>query len=327
MPSLMKGAGMKVENVVTLEDGTKSVSSESLTTAVGDPDIRVRGFCANTKASELFAIVSYADGDIAPLWYIPYQYRRTDVFVDSLEEMVSLLKSAKKRLNRKYIVAYSDRIGKTIYEYFGKGASVTVPIFKKLLDNCGSWVWNKDFDNENPQRRIQDIKESGFTVATRFYERRTYHMLLPFDPVRAATYETIPLAVRRRIFRVHNGINSYTGEPASISCLPDHKFPELRWDRNTPESNADLSEQEMVEKFQIVPENINQMKREVCRKCFKSGVRGRLNGINFFYAGGPAWDKSIPKVGKLAERGCIGCFWYDMLAWRNALNRLIEKLS
>lgn len=318
---------MKVENIVILEDGTRSVSSESLTAAVGDPDIRVRGFCSNTKANELFAIVSYADGEAAPLWYIPYQYRRTGVFVDSVEEMTSLLRSIKKLLNKKHISEFKDRIGKSVSNYFGKGASVTVPIFKKLLDNCGSWVWNKDFNNENPQRRIQGIKEAGFTIATRFYERRTYHMLLPFAPVRAATYETIPLAVRRRIFRVHEGINSYTGEPTSISCLPDHKFPEIRWDKHTPESNSSLSEREILEKFQIIPENINQMKREVCRKCFKSGMRGKLNGINFFYAGGPSWDKSIPKVGKSAEQGCIGCFWYDMLAWRNALNNLIERFA
>ena len=316
---------MKIEDAVALEDGTKMVSAESLTAAVGDPDIRVIGFCANTKASELFAVVSYADGKDAPTWYVPYQYRRTDVFVDSVDEMVSFLKAAKNRLNRKYVIAYKERMGKAIYEHFGKGASVTVPIFKKLLDKCGAWVWNKDFDNENPQRRIQDIKESGFTIATRFYERRTYHMLLPFDPVRTATYETIPSAVRRMIFKVHEGINSYTGEPASISCLPDHKFPELRWDKHTPESNRNLSEQEMREKFQVIPENINQMKRETCRKCFKSGVRGKLNGINFFYAGGPTWDKSVPKVGKSAERGCVGCFWYDMLAWRAALNKALEK--
>ncbi len=81
----------------------------------------------------------------------------------------------------------------------------------------------------------------------------------------------------------------------------------------------------MLAKFQIVPESVNQMKREVCRKCFKSGFRGKLNGINFFYAGGPTWDKSVPKVGKMAEKGCVGCFWYDMLAWRKTLNERLEQ--
>lgn len=316
---------MGIANEVILEDGTKKVSATALTVEVGDPDIRVCGFCANTKASELFVIASYADGKVAPLWYVPYQYRRTNTFVDTVDEMVALLRSAKQRLNNQYIDLYKNRIGKSVYSYFGRRASVTVPIFERLLERCGEWVWNKEFHNENPQRRIQDIKESGFTVATRFYERRTYHMLLPFEPVRAATYETISASVRRAIFKAHKGINAYTGGPASVSCLPDHKFPELRWDKDTPESNDGLSEEAMLAKFQIVPENINQMKREVCRKCFKSGFRGKLNGINFFYVGSPTWDKTVPKVGKMAEKGCIGCFWYDMRAWRKALNERLKR--
>lgn len=246
VPSLSdEREGMRIENAVILEDGTKEVRATDLTGAIGDPDIRVSGFCANTKASELFAVVSYADGNEAPLWYVPYQYRRTSTFVDTVDELISLLKSAKSQLNRRYIDSYKDRIGKSIHSYFGRRASVTIPIFEKLLGRCGMWVWNKEFHNENPQRRIQDIKESGFTVATRFHDRRTYHMLLPFDPVRAATYETIPAPVRRAIFKVHKGVNAYTGEPASVSCLPDHKFSELRWDKDTPESNEGLTEDEM----------------------------------------------------------------------------------
>lgn len=35
------------------------------------------------------------------------------------------------------------------------------------------------------------------------------------------------------------------------------------------------------------------------------------------------WDPNIPKRGKAAEAGCIGCPWYDIQEWRMKLQ---EKL-
>ncbi|MBQ7191001.1 MAG: hypothetical protein IJR99_16475 [Kiritimatiellae bacterium] len=236
--------------------------------------------------------------------------------------LIELIRKAKLCLSESNIVAFKARIKPQVKKIFGAGATVTIPIFLRLLNHCGEWVCNKVFHNENPQRRIQDIKESGFTLVTKFESgRKTYHMLLPFDPIKSFTYEQIPAPIRRRIFAVHKGINAFTGEIASTSCLPDHKFSEIRWDKDTPESNESLTEKDMLAKFQIVPESINQAKREVCRKCFQTGKRGMLNGIKFFYKGGELWDERIPKLGKEAEAGCVGCFWYDMLAWRNALHK------
>ena len=313
---------MKIEKGVLLENGTKMYSAVEITEAIADSDIRVIGFWAHKKASEKYVIATYCVDGRTTEWMIPYQYRRTATFIDSMKDLITLLRVAKSKFTNHFIAAYKEEINQQIVDLFGHGANVTIPIFERLLKNCGKWVLNKDFDNENPQRRIQDIKEKGFTLATKFgTDRTTYHMLLPFDPVKAATYETIPANVRKQIFIAHGGINAYTGSPASTSCLPDHKFPEMRWDKDTPESNDDLSTEEMLEKFQIVPENINQMKREVCRGCFQTGKRGKLNGINYFYEGNEDWDFSIPKTGKAAEKGCVGCFWYDMLAWRKSLHK------
>lgn len=322
---LTEGEEMKIEKDVALENGTRMYNATEITEAVADSDIRVIGFFVHKKASEKYAVTLYREKGCSKEWLIPYQYRRTNTFIDTLKDLVELLRTAKSRLTQQSIESYKKRIQGQTVSMFGRGANVTIPIFERLLNNCGEWVLNKDFDNENPQRRIQDIKETGFTLATKFGEgRATYHMLLPFEPVKAATYETIPANVRNMIFKVHGGINAYTGTPSSTSCLPDHKFPEIRWDKDTPDSNENLTPQEMLEKFQIVPENINQMKREVCRGCFQTGKRGKLNGINYFYKGKEDWDSSIPKTGKAAEKGCVGCFWYDMLAWRKSLH---EKLG
>ena len=68
----------------------------------------------------------------------------------------------------------------------------------------------------------------------------------------------------------------------------------------------------------------NQQKREVCRNCYQTGKRGIIYGIPFFYEGTEEWDQTIPKKGKDAEKGCIGCAWYDIERWRKAL---LEKLT
>ena len=318
-----EGKDMNLEREVLLENGTKSVSKEEVTFAISDGQTSVRGFYVHSKASEKYVVVSFGVGNHPKEWVIPYQYRRTNLFIDDLPSLVKLIKDSKPMLNSDGVASFKRMISGKETEYFGAGATVTIPIFQLLLMNCGEWVWNKNFHNENPQRRVQDIKETGFTIATKFEGRTTYHMLLPFPQVKSFSYETIPSAIRKKIFAAHNGINAYTAEPASTSCLPDHKFPEIRWDKDTPVSNEDLSHQEMIDKFQIVPESINQAKREVCRKCFQSGIRGKLNGINFFYKGTGQWDASIPRIGKQAEDGCVGCFWYDMLAWRKALHERI----
>ena len=38
-------------------------------------------------------------------------------------------------------------------------------------------------------------------------------------------------------------------------------------------------------------------------------------------------DKGIPKRGKVAERGCIGCGWYDIEEWRNKLSKTLRSNS
>ena len=56
-----------------------------------------------------------------------------------------------------------------------------------------------------------------------------------------------------------------------------------------------------------------------------TGIRGKLYGINYFYQGNESWPDDIPKVGKEAEKGCVGCGWYDIQKWRESLNALIKK--
>ena len=80
------------------------------------------------------------------------------------------------------------------------------------------------------------------------------------------------------------------------SLLPDHKFPQKRWDAETRrESLAKLDVTEIKRDFQLISNQRNLRKREVCRKCYQTGNRGTPFGIKFYYVGGEKWPADVPK--------------------------------
>jgi hypothetical protein len=187
--------------------------------------------------------------------------------------------------------------------------------------------------NPNWARRIQDIKEFGYTLATntnrrcdRCEKNKTQIILVPIKRGGITGYETWSPKLRARIIQLLESFDSFEAKKLrKEGLLPDHKFPEIRWDMVTKrESLENLTDEEMRRDFQLLSNQRNQEKREVCRKCFQTGERGVLYGIPFFHHGSNKWDSSIPKVGKAAERGCFGCGWYDINAWRT---ELVKRLN
>ena len=109
---------------------------------------------------------------------------------------------------------------------------------------------------------------------------------------------------------------------AKKALIPDHKFSEVRWDEETKAENSmEMTDAQIIQKFQLLDNQRNQQKREICRRCFQEGIRGTIYGIKYFYEGDEHWDETIPKVGKAAEKGCKGCPWYDIELWRKMLNK------
>jgi hypothetical protein len=88
-----------------------------------------------------------------------------------------------------------------------------------------------------------------------------------------------------------------------------------------------LADTEIREQFQLLTNQRNLQKREVCRKCYQTGDRGYPFGIQYYYEGDEKWPDTIPKSGKVAEVGCSGCGWYDLQKWRIALNRKLSDLN
>ena len=137
-------------------------------------------------------------------------------------------------------------------------------------------------------------------------------------------YETWTPALRKRIIKVLGSIDVYE-DTFSPHCLPDHKFSEIRWDDETKGENPDaMADEEIRQKFQLLTNQRNQQKREVCRTCFQTGKRGYPFGIKYYYAGTEDWDPHIPVKGKQAEYGCVGCGWYDIAEWRK---QVLSKLE
>ena len=175
---------------------------------------------------------------------------------------------------------------------------------------------------------MQDIKEFGYTLSTtkincfNCKKKTTHHQLLYLTRLGDGKneYETISPKLKNRILKIFKNYDAYEDNFHSKGLIPDHKFPEIRWEKKTKLENNDLTDEEIKEKFQLISNQRNLQKREVCRKCFQANIRGTIFGVKHYYDGDEKWN-SKHKVGKIAELGCVGCGWYDIIKWRDSLNK------
>lgn len=280
----------------------------------------------HSKASEEYLHVIFTYEDKTWDGWVPVEYRRTGVSLKTDDEVI-------EHLNAVYDQMRPQHLEKWLKEqepfWAEKPRAGTTKAFYDSLCK-GGWQCVDCTLPKNPNwaRRIQDLKEFGYTLATdtkRYCPvckaNKTHIILLPIKRGGLAGngYETWSPALRRRIIRVLGSVDVYE-KVFSPHCLPDHKFPEIRWDEETKGENPDtMSDEDIKKKFQLLTNQRNQQKREVCRTCFQTGKRGFPFGIKFFYQGSEDWDISIPLKGKCAEQGCVGCGWYDMAEWRKRI--------
>ena len=289
----------------------------------------------HTKASEAYVHVKFEYADRTWDGWVPVEYRRTGVSIKSNEtdKLFQYLNWVYAQMDPANFPSWLEK-QETFWREEKPSATTTKAFFNSLIK--GGWQCVECTLPKNPNwaRRIQDLKEFGYTIATdtkRYCpvcgENKTHLILLPIQrgAAKGNGYETWSPALRKRIIRLLGSIDVYEGT-LSAHCLPDHKFSEIRWDENTKAENPDtMSDAEIRAKFQLLTNQRNQQKREVCRNCFQTGQRGIIYGIPFYYAGGKTWDETIPQKGKDAERGCIGCPWYDIAEWRKKLMEQLQK--
>ena len=283
----------------------------------------------NNKASEIYYPVTFKYGlEIERDWYIPIKNRRDGTDFENSEdsEIEDYINKVKKICHPDNWVVWR----KTQDEFWkDKKSEVTKSIFDLLIENF-SWVPAIVFDNPNYARRIQDLKDSGYTIVSgvkrfdRTQKKKISHvLLLPLPRGGINGYEQWDDNTRKKILETLNHFDAYECKKIKNGLLPDHKFPEIRWDENTKRSQKEIANMntfEIKRDFQLINNQRNQQKREVCRKCYQTNERGIIYGINYFYEGNKSWDKKIPKRGKVAEQGCKGCGWYDIEKWRKKLS-------
>jgi len=283
----------------------------------------------NSKASEYYVEVTFAqDNGFKWSTVIPYIYRRSNLRLDTDTTVIEYLKSIKKYFTKEAMDTWKTVELKKWEDNANKRSDknelVTIEFFKKLL----SFTIEIEMpENPNPQRRFQDIKDRGYVVSIFPIGNKKWGKILVPIPLNAEMgYEVFSKQFKSRVIRLFQGVNAYESKKTPVgSLIPDHKFSEVRWDDETKGENPEnMSDEDIINKFQLLDNQRNLKKREVCRICAQTGKRGVLYGIDYYPSGGPIWNPEIPQKGKEAEKGCIGCPWYDIQAWKKAVS---EKLK
>lgn len=242
------------------------------------------------KASESYAHINIQFGKQSIYSTIPYYYRRTGLFIETEEDLAKYLISVKPYFTPAAIKKFVKEC-KAYAKTELSGKKTTKPFFDKLLNMKWNSVKYDLPNNPNWARRIQDIKEFGFTLATDTKrkmegkdENGTHILLVPIPQGKKTGYETFSNKFKARAIKLLGARNEYDlagGNPKRL--IPDHKFPEIRWDANTKAENPDdMSKEDIISKFQLLDNQRNLQKREVCRRCFQTGKRGIFFGINHF---------------------------------------------
>jgi hypothetical protein len=289
----------------------------------------------HAKASEEYVRVEFRYGTKTYDWDVPIEYRRTGTHLADKSD--AEIEAYVREVYEKCDPSNWKTFKKEQSDFWSsrENAEVTKSFFD-VLNYSYEWrSGESDFpNNPNPSRRFQDTKEMGYTIATRtkMWDARTkrnctHWLLLPLPRGGISGYETWTKALRDRIINLLGSYDAYEGKTVKKDhLLPDHKFPEIRWDGNTRRSDLSvLSDEELKSDFQLINNQRNQQKREACRECYQTGNRGYPFGIAFFYSGSESWDLKIPPRGEDARAGCVGCGWYDLEAWRQALARRLEE--
>ena len=297
-------------------------------------DIKIVAVRHHRKASEAYVDIEFKSETNELLKIsVPVNYRRTGIDASSAEECVEIIRSASESFYRKNLESWKADAQK-FWESCDK--NVTHLFFDAMNKHLGKWVCQGCQLPQNPNwaRRTQEIKEQGYTVATapkkackKCGKSMTHLMLLPIQRGAKTGYETWSAKLRSRILSVLGSYDAYEGcVRPSNGLLPDHKFPEIRWDDATKMKNSDtMTDEQIRTKFQLLNNQRNQQKREVCRQCCQTGQRGYPFGIKYFYQGSMTWPENTAKRGIAAEDGCKGCAWYDFEAWRTSIVSKLEK--
>ena len=256
--------------------------------------------------------------------YVPYIDMNKGINNEDVKSISQYLRSIKKYFTQSWIESWK-REQKNLWNTEYSHRDETKPF---LFLHLSLRLENETLGNANYASRLRDLRKIGYTITTIHIKGDGYYrIMLPLPTHPESKYETVPKNITQTLARLKRCIEAYSGEKMDEDfLLADHKFPESRWDENTPGVNdSDMSETEILRKFQLLDNASNLRKKQMCESCIDSGERPSMYGISFFYKGSQKWDESIPTRGQEAEKGCVGCPWYDIEKWKKELNKQLKK--
>lgn len=128
--------------------------------------------------------------------YIPFQHRRTGLFLETEPALAEYLKNIQPFFSPEIVVQWI-----ATERGWWETDMLTRTVTKPFFDELAKMEWTSAFpSNNNPQRRIQDIKELGYTIATKRVGQHTYRMLLPILAPLPLAMKSFPLLSGKRHF-------------------------------------------------------------------------------------------------------------------------------
>ena len=219
----------------------------------------------------------------------------------------------------------------------GKNAYSTQTVFNALngKDVATKWLCRicGPVPKVNPQSaaRIKKLKQYGYCVATKRQHctncgKDTHHDLLVRLSRQAANNEkrmAMPKSLEKRIKQLFFHKDAcFDNILSDRELVIDHKFPSSRWVQGEEVNDIKMTDREIMQKFQLLTNQINLQKERYCQRCVLKGVRGDFFGIVWYYDGDNIWRGNS----KADEKGCVGCCWYDIVLWKNKLTEHLNKL-
>lgn len=200
---------------------------------------------------------------------------------------------------------------------------------QQLLSACQNRLneWVCGYCNSNstqPARITATLRSEGyvFEETKRGYcklifcphcgQKRTHYKLLSAEPINESKeVHTITPSQRKRVISILGKKDAFTNATITSSTPEiDHKEPMIR--RQKDINIDELTDTQIKDTFQILTRQNNLLKDKSCKKCKSSGIRPPHMGIYYWYAG----DENYKGT-------CVGCGWYDGVAWRENLNKRI----
>ena len=198
---------------------------------------------------------------------------------------------------------------------------------KYCKEHCNEWVCSLHTTGSNqPAAIFREVKKMGYKfeevspnrwAKTMFCEQchqnTTHYKLLSTEPQFSQQQRiAIDPETRERILTIFDERDAFTDAKISSVAEIDHKIPWTRLEKDIDAS--ELTDDEIKEHFQLLTREHNLLKDRACDHCKKFNERLPLFNIEYWYEGDQTYKGS-----------CVGCGWYDGVAWRAAISKLLKS--